>query len=35
VPTRNISLTADQDAFVECVVKAGEYQNASDAICDA
>jgi antitoxin ParD1/3/4 len=35
VPTRNISLTAEQDAFVERVVKAGEYQNASEAIRDA
>ncbi len=35
MPTRNVSLTADQDAFVEQVVKAGEYQNASEAIRDA
>jgi antitoxin ParD1/3/4 len=35
VPTRNVSLTAEQDAFVERVVKAGEYQNASEAIRDA
>ncbi len=35
MPTRNISLTAEQDAFVERVVKAGEYQNASEAIRDA
>lgn len=35
MPTRNISLTAAQDAFVERVVKAGEYQNASEAIRDA
>jgi antitoxin ParD1/3/4 len=33
--TRNISLTAEQDAFVESVVKAGEYQNASEAVRDA
>ena len=26
MPTRNVSLTAEQDAFVERVVKAGEYQ---------
>ncbi len=32
MPTRNVSLTAAQDAFVERVVKAGEYQNASEAI---
>jgi antitoxin ParD1/3/4 len=35
VPTRNVSLTAEQDAFVERIVKAGEYQNASEAIRDA
>ncbi len=35
VPTRNVSLTAEQDAFVERVVKAGEYQNVSEAIRDA
>jgi antitoxin ParD1/3/4 len=35
VPTRNVSLTAEQDAFVERVIKAGEYQNASEAIRDA
>lgn len=35
MPTRNISLTPAQDAFVEEVVEAGEYQNASEAIRDA
>ena len=35
MPTRNISLTPDQDAFVARVVKAGVYQNASEAIRDA
>jgi antitoxin ParD1/3/4 len=35
MPTRNISLTAEQDAFVQDVVEAGEYQNASEAIRDA
>ncbi len=35
MPTRNVSLTPEQDAFVERVVKAGEYQNASEAIRDA
>jgi antitoxin ParD1/3/4 len=35
MPTRNISLTAERDAFVERVVKAGEYQNASEAVRDA
>jgi antitoxin ParD1/3/4 len=35
MPTRNVSLTAEQDAFVERVVKAGKYQNASEAVRDA
>jgi antitoxin ParD1/3/4 len=35
MPTRNISLTAEQDAFVEKVVRDGEYQNASEAVRDA
>ena len=35
MPTRNISLTAEQDAFVQQVVEAGEYQNASEAVRDA
>lgn len=35
MPTRNISLTPEQDAFVERVVETGEYQNASEAIRDA
>jgi antitoxin ParD1/3/4 len=35
MPTRNISLTPEQDAFVENVVKAGDYQNASEAVRDA
>ena len=35
MPTRNISLTAEQDAFVDQVVASGEYQNASEAIRDA
>ncbi|MFZ0888885.1 MAG: type II toxin-antitoxin system ParD family antitoxin [Candidatus Binataceae bacterium] len=35
MPTRNVSLTAEQDAFVERVVRAGEYQNASEAVRDA
>jgi len=35
MPTRNISLTVEQDAFVERIVKAGEYQNASEAVRDA
>jgi antitoxin ParD1/3/4 len=35
VPTRNVNLTAEQDAFVEEVVRAGKYQNASEAVRDA
>ena len=35
MPTGNISLTTEQDAFVEKLVKAGEYQNASEALRDA
>ena len=31
MPTRNVNLTAEQDAFVEAVVRAGRYQNASEA----
>jgi antitoxin ParD1/3/4 len=33
--TRNISLTAEQDAFVAKLVASGEYQNASEAVRDA
>lgn len=32
MPTRNVSLTAVQDSFVERLVASGEYQNASEAI---
>jgi len=35
MPTRNVNLTPEQDAFVERMVKAGKYQNASEAIRDA
>jgi antitoxin ParD1/3/4 len=35
MPTRNISLTPEQDAFVDEVVKSGDYQNASEAVRDA
>ncbi len=35
MPTRNISLTSEQDAFVAAIVEAGEYQNASEAVRDA
>lgn len=33
--TRNISLTAEQSAFIDEIVAAGDYQNASEAIRDA
>jgi antitoxin ParD1/3/4 len=32
MPTRNINLTPEQDAFVKEVVEAGEYQNASEVV---
>ena len=35
MPTRNINLTAEQDAFVEEIVRAAKYQNASEAVRDA
>lgn len=35
MPTRNISLTPEQAAFVKEVVEDGEYQNASEAVRDA
>jgi antitoxin ParD1/3/4 len=35
MPTRNISLTPEQDAFIDDVLKAGEYRNASEAMHDA
>jgi antitoxin ParD1/3/4 len=35
LPTRNVNLTAEQDAFIEEAVKDGKYQNASEAMRDA
>ncbi len=35
MPTRNISLTREQDVFIDEVLEAGEYRNASEAIRDA
>jgi antitoxin ParD1/3/4 len=32
MPRRTISLTPDQDAFVDNLLKAGEYRNASEAV---
>ena len=35
MPTRNISLTLEQDAFIAEMLKSGEYRNASEAFRDA
>ena len=35
MPTRNVNLTPEQDAFVEEAVRTGKYQNASEAVRDA
>jgi antitoxin ParD1/3/4 len=35
MPTRNISLTPEQDAFIDEMLKTGEYHNASEAVRDA
>jgi antitoxin ParD1/3/4 len=35
MPTRNISLTPEQDAFIDEVLEKGEYRNASEAMRDA
>jgi len=35
MPTRNISLTAQQAAFIDEMLKTGEYRNASEAFRDA
>lgn len=35
MPTRNVSLTPEQDAFIDEMLKAGEYRNASEALRDA
>lgn len=35
MPTRNISITAAQDRFIEEIVRSGEYQNVSEAMRDA
>ncbi len=35
MPTRNVNLTAEQDAFIQEAVEAGRYQNASEAMRDA
>ena len=35
MPTRNVSLTPEQDAFIDEVLAKGEYRNASEAMRDA
>ena len=35
MPTRNINLTPEQDAFIDEVLETGEYSNASEAMRDA
>jgi antitoxin ParD1/3/4 len=35
MPTRNVSLTAEQDAFIDKMLEQGEYGNASEAMRDA
>lgn len=35
MPTRNVNLTAEQDAFIDEVIQAGAYQNASEVLRDA
>jgi antitoxin ParD1/3/4 len=35
MPTRNVSLMPEQDAFIDEVLEKGEYRNASEAMRDA
>jgi len=35
MPTRNVTLTPEQDAFIDEVLDKGEYRNASEAMRDA
>jgi antitoxin ParD1/3/4 len=35
MPTRNVSLTPEQDAFIDQMLELGEYGNASEAMRDA
>jgi len=35
MPTRNINLTPEQSAFIDEVLRSGEYRNASEAMRDA
>lgn len=35
MPTRNVNLTPEQDAFIDEMLERGEYGNASEAMRDA
>jgi antitoxin ParD1/3/4 len=35
MPTRNVNLTAEQDAFVDEIVRSGRYPDANEAMRDA
>lgn len=35
MPTRNVNLTAEQNSFIDRMLKNGEYRNASEAVRDA
>lgn len=35
MPTRSVSLTPEQDAFIDEMLEKGEYRSASEAMCDA
>jgi antitoxin ParD1/3/4 len=35
MPTQSVSLTPEQDAFIDEVLEKGEYRNASEALRDA
>jgi antitoxin ParD1/3/4 len=35
LPTRSVSLTPEQDAFIDELLKSGEYHDASEAMRDA
>ena len=32
MPTRNVSLTPEQDAFIDALLEKDEYRNASEAV---
>ncbi len=35
MPTRNVNLTPEQDAFIDEMLEKGEYSNASEVVRDA